>query len=124
MGFDFDPNRPIYLQIVEEIKKRAVRGIYGAGEQLPSVREMARAMSVNANTMARAYMELERAGFTYSRRGQGSFITDDPKRLANERQQLANAASRRFIEEIKDLALDNAQITNLLKPMLEEFNRD
>ena len=72
MSFEFDPNRPIYLQIVAEVKKRAVRGQYRLGDQLPSVREMARVMSVNPNTMARAYMELERDGFTYSRRGQAT----------------------------------------------------
>lgn len=124
MSFDFDPTRPIYLQIVEELKKRAVRGQYPPGKQLPSVREMAREMGVNANTMARAYLELERAGFTYSRRGQGSFICDDPKRLNTERHLLATAALRRFSDNIKALGLDEAQIIQLLDLLQKEFNRD
>ena len=124
MSFEFDPNRPIYLEIVAEVKKRAVRGQYRPGDQLPSVREMARMMSVNPNTMARAYMELERDGFTYSRRGQGSFITDNQRRLDQERQILAEAAGRQFIDEIRALELDGDQVAELLRPIAEELSGD
>ena len=72
-----DPSRPIYIQIMEEIKKRAVRGQYKPGTQLPSVRELAKEMEVNPNTIARVYMELDREGFIFTRRGHGSFITEE-----------------------------------------------
>lgn len=124
MSFKFDPNRPIYLQIIEEIKKRTVRGQYLVGTQLPSVREMARAMGVNPNTMARAYMELERESFISSRRGQGSFICDDPRRLDAERRRLAEAARGQFVSEIGDLGLDAKQIEELLAPIRGELNHD
>jgi len=52
--FHFDPTRPIYIQIMNEIKKRAVREQYRAGAQLPSVREMAKEMAVNPNTIDEA----------------------------------------------------------------------
>ena len=64
MPVDFDPTRPIYHQIIETVK-------YRAGAKLPSVREMAREMGANPNTMARAYMELEREGFVTTHRGEG-----------------------------------------------------
>ena len=92
MPLDFDPTRPIYLQIIEAVKKRAVQGVYRAGDSLPSVREMATEMGVNPNTMSRAYMELEREGFITTRRGQGSSITKSAKRIDNERRALARAA--------------------------------
>ncbi len=63
MTIQLDPTRPIYLQLMEEIKRRTVRGEYAPGSQLPSVRDMAKEMEVNPNTIARVYRELEREGF-------------------------------------------------------------
>ena len=120
MSFKFDPNRPIYLQIIEEIKKRTVRGQYLVGTQLPSVREMAREMGVNPNTMARAYMELEREGFVTTHRGEGSFIAADPRRVDQERNRLAASARDRFVEEVRELALVPAQIHELLRDLVKE----
>lgn len=118
-NFEFDPNRPIYLQIIEEIKKRAVRGVYPLGEKLPSVREMAQNMGVNPNTMARAYSELERGGFVFTRRGQGSFVTEAFDLVEAERGQLADAAVERFVSEIRELALDATQVSQLLERIKE-----
>jgi len=124
MSFEFDPNRPIYLQIVEEIKKRAVRGLYSPGDQLPSVRDMARDMSVNPNTMSRAYMELEREGFIATRRGQGSFITEERSRIEAERQGLAGVACDRFVAAIGELDLATEQIDKLLRDIREAVDHD
>lgn len=124
MSFEFESDRPIYLQIVTEIKNRAVRGQYRPGEQLPSVREMARMMKVNPNTMARAYAELEREGFTYARRGQGSFITDKTERLEREREVLAEAALNRFIADIGALEMDGTQMEKLMRRLQEGMSRD
>lgn len=109
MPIPLDPSRPIYLQIMEEIIKRAVRGNYVPGEQLPSVRDMAREMEVNPNTVSRVYMELEREGFIVTRRGQGSFLTDDAGRLDRERSRLGEEATRRFISAVRELGLSRNQ---------------
>jgi GntR family transcriptional regulator len=106
MKVKLDPTRPIYIQIMEEIKKRAVRGQYKSGEKLPSVRELARETEVNPNTIARVYMELERDGFIFTRRGQGSFVTEDTTRVAEERIRLADDAAERFLREIGGLNLN------------------
>ena len=123
MGFQFDPTRPIYLQIMEQIKKRAVRGQYGAGSQLPSVREMAGKMGVNPNTAARAYMELEREGFTFTRRGQGSFVTEAGDRIEAERRALADAAVGRFVSEIREMELSADQVAGLMDGLGEALRR-
>ena len=112
--FEFDPNRPIYLQIIAEIKKRTVRGRYPPGEKLPSVREMALQMGVNPNTIARAYSELEREGFVFTRRGQGSFVTKTPERVETEREGLAEAAVESFVTEIRELGLNAHQVARIL----------
>ena len=124
MTFEFDPNRPIYLQIVEEVKKRAVRGQYPPGVQLPSLRDMARSMSVNPNTMSRAYMELEREGFIEARRGQGSFVTEETGRIEAERRELARGARDRFVAELRELALDIEQVEQLLREIREAVDHD
>ena len=120
MPLDFDPTRPIYLQIIEAVKKRAVQGVYGAGDSLPSVREMAKEMGVNPNTMSRAYMELEREGFITTQRGQGSSVTKSARRIDGERGRLARAACDRFVAEMRDLALPPGQIDDLMREILEE----
>ena len=121
MSHILDPTRPIYLQIIEEIKKRTVRGLYKTGEQLPSVRELAKEIGVNPNTIARVYMELEREGFILTRRGQGSFITEESGRIEKEREKLADDAIKRFIKEITDIELHNGHKAKLLKMIRDEL---
>ena len=120
MALDFDPTRPIYLQIIEAVKKRTAQGIYRAGNRLPSVREMAAEMGVNPNTLSRAYMELEREGFITTRRGEGSSITGSAERIDSERAALARAARDRFISEVRGLALSKEQVETLMREILEE----
>ena len=114
MAFLLDPTRPIYLQLMEEIKKRAVRGLYQPGEQLLSVRDMAKEMEVNPNTIARVYRELEQEGFIETRRGRGSFITEDSGRIENERTKFGQDATRRFIGDITELDMTDKQIQDML----------
>lgn len=118
-SFEFDPNRPIYLQIIEEIKKRSVRGLYPPGSKLPSVRDMSQKMGVNPNTMARAYAELEREGFVFTRRGQGSFVTEEQDRVLDEKQELANGAVARFVADVGELDLSKAHVADLLEKIEE-----
>lgn len=114
MSINLDPTRPIYLQIMEEIKKRAARETYKPGDQLPSVRDMAKEMEVNPNTIARVYRELESEGFIVTRRGRGSFITGDSERIVEERSRLGSIATQRFINDINELELNKKQIKDLL----------
>ena len=122
MGLDFDPARPIYLQIIEAVKKRTAQGVYRAGDRLPSVREMAAEMGVNPNTLSRAYMELEREGFITTRRGEGSSITGSSERIDSERRALARSARDPFISEVRGLALSREQIEALMREILEEVD--
>ena len=74
--FEFNDNEPIYLQIIELIKRAIATGDLMPGDKLPSVREMSSSLGVNPNTLQRAYGELERLGITYTRRGMGSFVSE------------------------------------------------
>jgi len=68
--------RPIYLQIMDEVRRALVVGTLTSEDPLPSVRHLAGELRVNPNTVAQAYRELEREGVVYVRRGQGTFIAD------------------------------------------------
>lgn len=77
MSWQLTADRPIYLQLIEEIELRIVSGMYTVGEKLPGVRDLAAQASVNPNTMQKALTELERQGLVYSQRTAGRFITED-----------------------------------------------
>ena len=74
---DYKDTRPIYEQIVEKFKTMILKGILKPDEQMPSVRNLAMELSINPNTIQKAYAELERQGYIYSIKGKGSFVADN-----------------------------------------------
>ncbi len=77
-------NKAIYLQIVDKICDDVLLGTYGQGERLPSVREFAASIHVNANTVMRSYEHLSSLGIIYNKRGIGFFVADDACRTITE----------------------------------------
>ena len=75
--FKFDNERPIYLQLVEQLRIAIVSGAYAAGSRLPSVRELAVMAKVNPNTMQKALTELESDRLIFTERTNGKFVTND-----------------------------------------------
>jgi GntR family transcriptional regulator len=80
-----DPT-PIYAQLERGLRAAIATGRLGPGDQLPTVRQLAVELKVNANTVARVYVELERAGAIETRRGVGSFITATPMQARSTRE--------------------------------------
>ena len=72
-AINFRDPRPIYEQIVDELRKMIVAGVIAPDERLPSVRELAQQLAINPNTIQRAYRELEQSGYLYSVPGKGNF---------------------------------------------------
>jgi GntR family transcriptional regulator len=89
---------PIYLQIIEQIKRSVALGVLQAGEQLPTVKQLALDLTINPNTVARAYRDLERDAVIETAVGRGSFV----------RQQDANAGVRAAATDVARAALDAA----------------
>jgi GntR family transcriptional regulator len=71
---DSSDSRPIYVQIMDEVRRGIATGLLGADDALPSVRQLAVDLRINPNTVAQAYRELEREGIVEARRGQGTFV--------------------------------------------------
>ena len=92
---------PVYLQLREQVLHAIARGELKAGDQLPTVREVAVELSINPNTVNRAYADLERDGYLTSRRGRGTFIAaprSATKTGPTQRDRLQDIARRALIE--------------------------
>ena len=101
---DYKDRRPIYEQVVEKLKDLMICGVLEQDVQLPSVRALATDLSINPNTIQRAYAELERRGFIYSVKGRGSFVADTTSILALKNSELKKDL-RSWIEEAKRAGL-------------------
>jgi GntR family transcriptional regulator len=91
-----DPNdsRPIYVQIVDEVRRALVLGTLAVDDPLPSVRQLAGDLRINPNTVSQAYRELEREGVVEVRRGQGTFIVKASVNGAQRRSLARDVAAR------------------------------
>ena len=110
----YDPNTPIYLQVVTAIKTDIVTGRRGPGEKLPGGREMAVIYTINPNTAARVYQELEREGLCETRRGLGTFVTEDGERVKALREEMARQAARTFLEKMKQLGIGREEAAGMI----------
>lgn len=94
-----DDPRPIYMQIVGEIRRSIALGLVEGDDPLPSVRRLAAELRVNPNTVQQAYRELEREGVIYVRRGQGTFVSPAAVPTEAELDILAEEVAERALEE-------------------------
>lgn len=105
---------PIYLQIMDKMKRRIVTGAWSAGERIPSVRDLAIEFGVNPNTMQRALTELEREGMLFSERTAGRFVTNSTEAIAEMRMKMANSLIQSFWHSIEQLGFTHAEVAQWL----------
>jgi len=110
MEWNFENDRPIYIQLVEKLKLAIVAGEYPAGEKLPSVRDLAIEIKANPNTVQRALVELEQTGLIYTQRTNGKFVTEDKELVQKIREELAKEAFYKFQENMKQLGFEEDEI--------------
>lgn len=120
MKWVFDHDRPIYTQIIEQIKLFIASGEYSAGDKLPSVRELAQAAGVNPNTMQRAFAELESEGLVFANRTSGRFITEDMGMVEKLREELASEAVTAFLDSMKRIGYDREKTIELIRKNMNE----
>lgn len=94
---DYNDKRPIYEQIVDKLQILIVNGVLEPNTKLPSVRSMAVELSINPNTIQRAYSELERNGFIYSVKGRGNFVREDEHLKEKQQGKLLGALEKQLI---------------------------
>jgi GntR family transcriptional regulator len=113
-----DP-RPIFQQIVDGVKLGIASGELAAGSRLPSVRSLAMQLTVNPNTVAKAYNELVAEGLIESQRGVGVFVCEQRQRLsAAERERRLDEALTRFVSSVVSLGHSREEILRRLEEEL------
>lgn len=117
---EFKENLPIYIQIINYIKKDMVVGDIEPGEKLPSTRELSKTLTVNPNTIQRAYRELEGQSLVYTRRGSGTFATEDEEMIKNLKKDIANDLVGNFLKEMGSLNFNKADIKEMIDNYIEE----
>ncbi|WP_099192736.1 GntR family transcriptional regulator [Tepidibacter mesophilus] len=118
---EFDNSKPIYLQIIEDIKKKLIRGEIKPGDKIPSQRELAKDIKVNPNTVQRAYREMESINLVKALRGQGTFICDEEELLNEIKKEMANEVLIKFVEEMKSLGFKDDEVIDLVKLWQEKI---
>ena len=116
---DYKDSRPIYEQVVEKLQELMLLGVLEEDDQMPSVRSLAMELSINPNTIQRAYGELERQGYIYMVKGRGSFV-GSIRRLKEARRQKLAGSMRELAREAVRLDMDCETFVNLAR---EEYGR-
>ena len=114
MAWQFTSNRPIYIQIVDEIELRILNGTYEMGMRLPSVRDLAVLAAVNPNTMQRALAELEEMGLVTTQRNTGRTVTTDETAVSRARDVKADLLAETFMMQMQALGLSRKEVLERL----------
>ncbi len=120
MTWEFDNNKPIYLQLLDIFKFKIISGELPAGSKLSSVRDMAEEAGVNPNTMQKALAELERENLVYSQRTSGRFVTDDEEKIKSMREEVANIEIKSLSEILIKLGYEKNELVAVITKSLEE----
>lgn len=119
---EYDNSIPIYLQVIDIIKKQLIIGEIKPGEQLPSTRSLAVTYKINPNTAARIYKELELEGICFTKRGLGTFITDSEETILSLKTPMTKKVVDNFIGEMKELGYSFADMVRIIKERESENN--
>lgn len=111
----YDSKTPIYMQVINSIKLDIINERIKSGEKLPSSRDLAVQYTINPNTAARVYQELEREGVCYTKRGMGTFVTEDELKIKECRQEMAQTCLNEFLKNIYELGISKDEAIEMIR---------
>ena len=117
---DMRDRKPIYEQLIDNIRTLAVQGHLKPDEHLPSVRQLAAELAINPNTIQKAYAELERQNVIYSLPGRGNFISPDIGSVAKQERQRQLEALGVLIRQAQNAGVEKSEIQKLLDVVYSE----
>ena len=115
MQWELTNDRPLYIQLTEQLKRLILSGEYSPGEPFPSVRELATSANVNPNTMQRALAQLETEGLVRTERTAGRYVTEDTGLIEQLREESARMLAEDFLEKMRGIGYSPAQAAALLE---------
>ena len=116
---DYTDRRPIYEQIVERFQSLVMCGVLEKDAPLPSVRGLAMELSINPNTIQRAYAELERRGVIYTVKGKGNFVADQGALRRLRREELLGAATI-LVKKAKEDGMEKQEVAEMIDQVWEQ----
>ncbi len=116
---DYHDKRPIYEQIIDRFQKLILNGALEPDMQLPSVRSLAVELSINANTIQRAYSELERRGLIYSIKGRGNFVSSHQD-VVKEQQEKLLEELRTHLQTCKESGIEFIHVLDCVREIYQE----
>jgi DNA-binding transcriptional regulator YhcF (GntR family) len=120
VAWEFDNSKPIYIQLIDELKLRIISGMIPIGSKLSSVRELAEEAGVNPNTMQRALAELERDQLVFSQRTSGRYVTDDRELIKTIRRNFAEQKINELATTLLQLGYTKNELMELITKCLGE----
>jgi GntR family transcriptional regulator len=125
LHFQIDPHSgiPVYRQVMDQIKYYVASGALQAGDQLPSIRELAQSLAVNPTTIVKTYNELEHDDVVEMRHGKGAFISEGATRLSErEREKALRRLARQLAVEAIQMGASAELVRRVVKEELEEIS--
>ena len=119
LSIDIRSRVPIYEQLMEQLKTQIINDVIADDEQLPSVRNLAQELTINPNTIQKAYRELEREGFIYSIPGRGRFVSPKTHNQNEERLQMLKEELEKLIAEFVYHGGRKQDILQMMDPLIE-----
>jgi GntR family transcriptional regulator len=123
LSIEFDNNLPIYLQIMNHMKKQIVIGKLKAGDKIPSVRELAVELQINPNTVQRTFQELEREQIVETKRGLGRYVTSEVDKIMEIKKEMAGDLIDRFIQGMQELGFRNDDIISIVAEAVNDEDK-
>ena len=123
MPWELKSDRPIYTQLIDQIKLMIFSGAYPLGSRLPSVRDMAKEAAVNPNTMQRALAKLEEDSLIITHRTSGRSITEDTRMVELAKNKLAQEQISEFLEKMQLMGFEQKEILTIINNMVKEMKK-
>lgn len=120
---EYNAALPIYLQVMTAIKHDIICGRLALGEKMPSVRDLAIQYTINPNTAGRVYKELEIEGVCFTKRGMGTFVTEDREKVSQMREGMARELVEEFLGGMKRLGISPEETMGLIEQEKEVFKQ-
>lgn len=124
MSVKFNKRTPIYLQVMQDMKRRIIYGEIKAGEELPSRRQLARDLKINPNTVQRAFSEMEEEGMIYTEPNRPSRVSDDPKLLSQLKEEWVNQKVNEFVKALAPIDLPTEEIIKMIQGKMQHRKKE
>ncbi|GAB3066334.1 GntR family transcriptional regulator [Salinicoccus sesuvii] len=120
IDLDLKSRIPIYEQLIDRVKQLIIQGVIKPDEKLPSVRSLAQDLTINPNTIQKAYRELEREGYIYSLPGKGSFVSEVKQNENNMKILELTQDFQRIVSELLYLGASKERLIRMIQKTVEE----